>query len=196
MLDSAIRALKTSASFVDDKLPQKIAFRAAGRSTAYVAKDLKVSLREGNLPLVLAKIGTELMKLLYEYPSNAAYTLGIILPGGSKVFYPSLATETEDPTIHIKATYNFANRHMPYIFQGVDFEDLIDEDDDVQTMQFLDLPPETRNMIYEIILLQIAGNRTGGGMLRRQPALSCTCRTVNKEMMSPVWQKYGWLVCR
>ena len=60
-----------------------------------------------------------------------------------------------------------------------------------QTKSFLDLPAELRNQIYASVLDNSGSER----LPHKQPALSLTCKQVNKEFLSLLFEKHQWLIC-
>ena len=77
-----------------------------------------------------------------------------------------------------------------YRFQAIEELPRVKEADVVQTVHFVDLPAEIRNMIY-LEILEAGDNEK---LPRRQPMLSLTCRLANKELLSLLFKRYGWFV--
>ncbi|KAK5121874.1 hypothetical protein LTR85_004445 [Meristemomyces frigidus] len=163
------------------------------------------------LPEALACIGFQaLVSHRREHPGPE---LGIILPGGSEVFWPSKTLiPRPHETIYIKVVEKQADGETAYIFHAVNVLPRAKGGQmEPQTLSFLDIPAEIRNDIYEAVLdLQEATpgivfkggryliqnrNRTADKRSERQPALSLTCRQVNKELMSLVFKRQKIFVC-
>ena len=143
----------------------------------------------------LATIGLALAKVLRMKAPN--HILAIILPGGSRVFYPQTDIEGTLDVVCIKMYQRMSDERAPYSFQAVKRgRSKYERRRDPQTKAFLDLPAEIRNMIYEQILLQEEDEEDSSRIPRRPPAISHTCRTVNKEILSLLFLKYGWLLCK
>jgi hypothetical protein len=160
-------------------------------------RDIGIALVTGNLAEALATIGYEIQNALRE--KDREYTLGIILPGASQIFWPELRKHGERKCVFIKVREvilthrigmqtimtkdcKFEPAKQGRMFEGVEL---------VQTVHFVDLPPEIRNMIYNRILERDGVPQNKDRMRQKQPPMSLTCRLVNKEMMSLLFQKYG-----
>lgn len=134
---------------------------------------------------------------------DTMYTLGVILHDGVQILWPDrFASDRENANtkpILIKA-YKITQSNMwKYAWHELKFEPVRrmadhERSEIVQTKAFMDLPAEIRNSIYRLVLEDWAYNKSRSIVDVKQPALSCTCRTVNKEFMSLMLQKYGWFV--
>ena len=190
--ESAANALEESVSLLgcEESFTATIA-------PAFIANKIEPFFKKDKPLQSLAAIGFELSRLLRSRMHDGLYTLGIILPGGSRVFRPRSAYDADEVLVYIKANEHRTNGRIAYIFDAVTEGEDNFERSDQQTKQFLDLPPEIRNMIYRYILLQTDVELCGGHRKPyQQPAILQTCRTVNKEMTTLALQKYGWLVCK
>lgn len=116
--------------------------------------------------------------------------LGILLPGSSQFFLPhglptwstrgdAVIIETCERKIEGKRCYRFRPIAVARLFQ-----------DTTQTVRFVDLPAEIRNMIYAQILEQEESHTFS----HRQPAMSLTCRLANEELLSLLFKKRGWFM--
>lgn len=143
----------------------------------------------------LASMTLEISKFLHAHK----YDIGVILPGGSQVFYPSANRRAGNfVMIYIKVNEDLGDKDTRFRFLPVEKGEHFSArtDPPTQTIKFLELPPEIRNVIYEGVLSRDTEDATSLQSLpRKQPALALTCRAVNEEFLSLLWRKHGWLVC-
>lgn len=162
------------------------------------AADIQAILQKGQLLEALTHIGHETQRILRA--KDDAYTLGIILPGGSEILWPEVREAGKGKSVIIKVreamvdnpgsvdsgkNYKFDPVKEGRKFKGAQMN---------QTVNFVDLPAEVRNMIYNEILVKGGVSANKGRMPEKQPPISLTCRLVNKEIMSLLFHKYGWFV--
>ena len=156
-------------------------------------RDVDNILKKRKLPKALAKIGHEVQGALRQV--DRAYKLGIILPGGSHIFWPEgRFGHGSVKLVFIKASEIVSERNSDYRFEPVRQGPYFTELEITQTIHFVDLPAEIRNMIYNQILVEDVVPHNKDRMRQRQPPISLTCRLANKEIMSLLFQKYGWFV--
>ena len=164
-----------------------------GKTTRSHIDDL---IKTGPPQAALAKMATKIQAALKE--ADRTYQLGILLPGCSQVFWPewSLFQDlTEAKRVLIQARELKYGATTTFRFDAAVEGMKLKEVEIVQTIHFVDLPAEIRNMIYGHIMDQEGVRSTAGHIIRKQPAISRTCRSVNKEMLSLLFQRYGWMVC-
>jgi hypothetical protein len=152
---------------------------------------VKVLLNEWKFLEALAAIGFELSEALRA--DSEFYELGIILPGGSQIFFPSSTQREEVRNVYIEMIEDLSDKVLPFKFHRVNVIEASKEQGNKQTVEFLDLPPEVRSMIYELVL-ENDTNRRRDRTPAQQPTLALTCRAVNKEIMSLFFRRYGWIV--
>ncbi|KAK4543085.1 hypothetical protein LTR36_005862 [Oleoguttula mirabilis] len=154
------------------------------------------------LPEALACIGFQAMEFHRRRHPNLE--VGIILPGGSEIFWPS-KSEPEGQNrkvVFIKACENSIKDGAAYNFDAVrTLPQVQDGTAEGQIVPFLSLPAEIRNAIYDLVLTgeeeveeatrdtvrpkRMVDRKRALEVERRpkwQPALSLTCRQVNKEL--------------
>jgi hypothetical protein len=88
---------------------------------------------------------------------------------------------------------DLSDKVIPFKFHAANVVEASKEQTDKQTVEFLDLPPEVGDMIYELVL-ECDNNGWRDRIHAQQPTLALTCRAVNKEIMSLFFRRYGWLV--
>lgn len=84
---------------------------------------------------------------------------------------------------------DLSSKAMPFTFHAVKVRH--GENSDQQTIRFLDLPAEIRNQIYEDVLAEQQGSSR---LPAQQPAISLTCKQVNREFLTLLWEKCKWLI--
>ena len=146
-------------------------------------------LKKRKLLKALAKIGHEVQGALER--QDRAY----IVPGGSQIYWPEgRSGDGNVELVFIKATELISKTDPGYKFELVRQGPYFTELEITQTIHFVDLPAEIRNMIYNQILVEDVVPHNKDRMRQRQPPISLTCRLANKEIMSLLFQKYGWFV--
>lgn len=152
----------------------------------------EASTNRAKLPEALAVIGMEIQTAFARNDTN--FHLGIILPGGSEIFWPQMpkSQNARLSAVFIKAYENLADRMTTYKFQPVEVLSKIKGEEVTQTMHFVDLPPVVRNMIYTNIL----ADEDIHAQPHRQPAVMLTCRQVNKDVVALLLRKWKWFVSK
>lgn len=153
------------------------------------------------LPQALAYIGLHALVVLRR--QRPELELGIILPGGSQIFWPSKSHSGggDSHAVYIKASEEYVGNETAYHFNAVKLlPPTANEDIHQQTLPFLNLAAEIRNKIYEMVLDNESdateeARRKKKELRRQQSALSITCRQVNKEMMSLLFRRQKIFVC-
>ncbi|KAK5706831.1 hypothetical protein LTR97_001823 [Elasticomyces elasticus] len=146
------------------------------------------------LPDLLASVG--FYAWLHYKRSVRDFHLGIILPGTVEIFWPngrSAFPAATRRTVYVQAEHVCKDGNLTYRFLGVksvEYNNTTTRSTQGQTAQFLDLPAEVRNQIYGYYL----DAQPAVAMPKRQPAMSLTCRQVNKELLGLVFKKHGWIV--
>ena len=93
--------------------------------------------------------------------------------------------------LYIKANFSVENKTTMLSFVPVKTEPRAKTSTPLkQTVEFGQLPPGIRNMIYEFILDDIRDRH----LPSRQPPMALTCQLVHKEMMSLLFKKYRYFV--
>jgi hypothetical protein len=161
------------------------------KDDAELIEDLEDDIFSEDLPDALCTVAHAILTQ-FELASNQL-RLGIILPGGSQVFWPELTNAqyaTKVRSVYIKANYAVENKTTMLSFLPVKTEARPKNAQLTQTVEFEQLPPEIRNMIYGYIL----DRESQANFPRRQPPIALTSRLVHKEVMSLLFKKYGWFV--
>lgn len=153
------------------------------------------SLDQGRRSEALARIALDVQEALNT--GAVVYDLGIILPGGSRIFFPASPQRENVRTVYIKMKENYGIDDPAFTFEAVAaLQPSSSNQDSPQTVAFLDLSPEIRNMIYKNILVNDEDLVLPERLPKRQPPMTLTCKEINKEILSLLWQKYGWFVCK
>jgi hypothetical protein len=134
-------------------------------------------------------IGLQLTQL--SSANAVTYVLTITPPGGSLILYSSSPIKAMLEQFYIKMSQYLFDKRLPYSFQAVKRGKSYCNRPDTHTKAFLDLAVEILNKIYGQILNQEEDKQGSNRLPRQLLMISCTCQSVNQEILSLVLQKYG-----
>ncbi|KAK4894964.1 hypothetical protein LTR27_006831 [Elasticomyces elasticus] len=156
------------------------------------AAEQRANRSNSSLPGLLACVG--FYAWMHYRRSVPDFRLGIISPGTSEIFWlGGSGNRSTRNSVCIQAEYACKDGDLTYRFLGIYdvmyISPAVSGSSD-QTVQFLDMPAELRNRIYEHYLDMQAET----SLPKKQPALSLACRQVNKELLGLLFKRHAWIV--